>query len=109
MGLKVRKSNEITPGDIGFVNLSGSLQKNTKCWCHEFKKTGQKSLQGSCLPVPYFIVCLWKIKSVALRSHFTFFPHNYLRPASDCIKFLKITRPCENQTSYLQSVTCNFQ
>ena len=39
MGLKVRKSNEITPGDIGFVNLSGSLQKNTKCWCHEFKKT----------------------------------------------------------------------
>lgn len=38
MGFKVRKSNEITPGDIGFVNLSTSLQKNTKCWCHEFKK-----------------------------------------------------------------------
>lgn len=47
MGFKVRKSNEITPGDIGFVNLSGSLQKNTKFWCHEFKKTVSRNHSGT--------------------------------------------------------------
>lgn len=42
-GGKVRKSNEITPGDIGFVNLSAILQKSTKCWCHKFKKTAGRN------------------------------------------------------------------
>lgn len=42
-GWKVRKSNEITPGDIGFVNLSAILQKSTKCWCHKFKKTAGRN------------------------------------------------------------------
>lgn len=42
-GWRVGKSNEITPGDIGFVNLSAILQKSTKCWCHKFKKTAGRN------------------------------------------------------------------
>lgn len=37
MRFQVRKSNEITPKDIGFVDLSAILQKDTKCRCQEFK------------------------------------------------------------------------
>lgn len=47
MGFKVRKSNEMSAGDIGFVNLSTSLQKDTKCWCHEFKKTAARNHSGT--------------------------------------------------------------
>lgn len=47
MGFKVRKSDEMSAGDIGFGNLSTSLQENTKCWCHEFKKTAARKHSGT--------------------------------------------------------------
>lgn len=97
MGFKVRKSNEITPGDIGFVNLSASLQKNTKCWCHEFKKTEARNHSDTLIYVFATLQCVCgKWINIALRSHFTFFPIIIWTQLMTLIRFLKNKRRYES-------------